>query len=291
MRTVAELMTRSPIVIDCHQSLAEAEVRMTQFKLRHLPVIGVKGLVGMLSERDVYRFERTKPNVDRETIAVGEAMSPDPYTVSPDAPVDEVARAMAERSIGAAVVMEGTRIAGVFTTTDALHALAGGSREGVFASPKRLGRPKKILCPVDFSRGSREAVSVALEQARASGGSVTLFHACELPRLLDSDALQLNAAARVSLHAEIDASLREWQHEYEGSGGPQVSIARGVGSPWRTITRHAADHGFDLIVIGTHGRTGLARAILGSVAESVVRHAHCPVLVVRSENHDAVREA
>ena len=290
MRTVAELMTRSPIVIDCHQSLAEAEQRMTQFKLRHLPVIGAKGLVGMLSERDVYRFERTKPHVDRETTAVGEAMSPDPYTVSPDAPVDKVARAMAERSIGAAVVMEGTRIAGVFTTTDALHALAGGSREGVFASPKRLGHPKKILCPVDFSRGSREAVSVALEQAQASGGSVTLFHAFELPRIPDSDALQ-PSAARVGLGAEIDAALGEWQHEYEGSGGPEVSIAKGVGGPWRTITRHAADHGFDLIVIGTHGRTGLARAMLGSVAESVVRHAHCPVLVVRSENHDAVREA
>jgi len=125
MRTIADLMTWGPIVIDCHRSLAEAAETMARFELRHLPVVDGGRLVGILSERDVYRFELSKRRVDAEVIAVGEAMSPEPYTVTLATPVATVARAMADRRLGAAVVTRGNQIVGVFTSTDALWALAG----------------------------------------------------------------------------------------------------------------------------------------------------------------------
>jgi len=276
MRTVAELMTRGPIVIDCNQSLAEAAQRMTLFNLRHLPVIGGKGLVGLLSECDVYRLERSKPHLDPDVLTVAEAMSLDPYVVPPDAPIARVARAMADKRIGAAVVMDGDRIAGVFTPTDALRALAAAPQES------GVGRPKKILCAIDLYAGSREALAVALDQARTSNGTVTLFHALERPPVLIGDALQVGTACYARLDEETDTALRDWKRNGERTHAVEVSTAKGVGPAWQTITRHAADNDFDLIVIGTRGRTGIARVIVGSVAENVVRHAHCPVLVVPS---------
>jgi nucleotide-binding universal stress UspA family protein/CBS domain-containing protein len=274
MQTVSELMTPSPLVIEVSQPLVEASERMDALAVRHLPVVDASGrLVGMLSDVDLYRFFRDKqPRVDPENMAVGEAMDPNPFTVSPEAPLATVARTMAKARIGAAVVMKGGSIAGVFTTVDALRALADFE---IPATRKTVSPLRRILCPIDFSPGSREAVCLSLDLAQSSGASVTLFHA------FDPEAVPFTPEMLERAGDQVLASLREWQLDYQRDGEAEIAIARGVGLAWRAIVDHAKANSFDLIVMGTHGRTGIARMLVGSVAESVTRHAPCPVMMVR----------
>ncbi len=78
------------------------------------------------------------------------------------------------------------------------------------------------------------------------------------------------------------AALEEWRHEAEGTGAKLVSTHVATGIPWHEIVEYLrADPTFDLAILGTHGRTGIKHILLGSVAERVVRHAPCAVLVVR----------
>ena len=123
MRTIGEYMSRCPATIDCCQSLAEATELMQDRGIHHLPVVDRGRLVGVLSERDVLRLESRK-GVDPEVLPVGEAMSPDPLTVRPTDSLAEVALRMAEKNYGSVLVVDGGALAGVFTASDALRALA-----------------------------------------------------------------------------------------------------------------------------------------------------------------------
>lgn len=75
--------------------------------------------------------------------------------------------------------------------------------------------------------------------------------------------------------------LDEWRAAAEGLGAPRVETAKEAGEPAAEIVAFARERGVDLLVLGTHGRTGLEHALMGSIAERVVRKAHCPVLTVR----------
>lgn len=121
--TVADYMTKAPHTIGADQPLREAERRMHEFRVRHLPVLAGGRLVGLLSDRDI-ALVASLPNVDVESLKVSDAMSQDPYAVTSNAPLDEVAETMARHRYGSAVVVDGGEVKGVFTTTDALRALA-----------------------------------------------------------------------------------------------------------------------------------------------------------------------
>lgn len=121
--TVAQHMTVSPLVIASERTLAEAHRLMREHAIRHLPVVDAGRLVGLVSQRDLYLAE-TLRGVDPATDTVREAMTPDPYAVSPATPLDEVAAAMADRRIGSALVVDRGSVIGIFTTVDALRALA-----------------------------------------------------------------------------------------------------------------------------------------------------------------------
>jgi acetoin utilization protein AcuB len=121
--TVGQYMTASPHWIGADDALSEARITMREHRIRHLPVMRSAELVGVVSERDISLVE-SLPNVRTETRPVEEAMTPTPYTVSPATPLHEVARVMAERKYGAAVVVDQGAVIGVFTTTDAMRALA-----------------------------------------------------------------------------------------------------------------------------------------------------------------------
>ncbi len=121
--TVQEFMSVAPVVVASDRTLAEAHRLMRERNIRHLPVVDGGRLVGVVSQRDLYLLETLK-GVDPGTETVREAMAPDPYAVPPDAPLEEVAAAMAERKYGSAVVVDRGSVIGLFTTVDALHALA-----------------------------------------------------------------------------------------------------------------------------------------------------------------------
>lgn len=126
-QTVQRFMTVGPVVIGSDQTLAEAHRAMRERNIRHLPVVDSGALVGVVSQRDLYLLE-TLRGVDPAAERVREAMTPDPYAVPPDAPLDEVAATMAARKYGSAVVVDRGSVIGLFTTTDALRALAWATR-------------------------------------------------------------------------------------------------------------------------------------------------------------------
>jgi CBS domain-containing protein len=127
---VRRFMTVAPRVVAPGGTLGEAHRVMREHRIRHLPVVERGQLVGVVSQRDVYLLETLK-GVDPATARVEDAMAGDPYAVEPDAPLAEVAEEMARRRIGSAVVVERGEVVGLFTTVDALQALAslaGGRR-------------------------------------------------------------------------------------------------------------------------------------------------------------------
>lgn len=121
--TISDRMTRTPHLIGAEQSLKTAHELMRSYEIRHLPVLHGGKLIGVLSQRDLHLVETLK-DVDPEVIRVEEAMSQDVYAVPPKTPLKQVVREMASRKLGSAVVVEGTKVVGVFTTVDALDVLA-----------------------------------------------------------------------------------------------------------------------------------------------------------------------
>jgi acetoin utilization protein AcuB len=120
---IRDFMTPAPVTIGRAQVLSDAARRMHEHHIRHLPVLEGGFLFGILSERDIDLVEAL-PDLDPDVVTVEEAMTQDPYTVKADTPVREVAAMMAEHKYGTAVVMEQGRVAGIFTTVDALRLLA-----------------------------------------------------------------------------------------------------------------------------------------------------------------------
>jgi acetoin utilization protein AcuB len=96
---------------------------MRRYDVRHLPVLDGGTLVGIVSQRDLH-FIETLRDVDPQGVEVSEAMTQDVYTVDRDCPFRDVARQMASHKYGAAVVVDGVHVVGVFTTTDALRVLS-----------------------------------------------------------------------------------------------------------------------------------------------------------------------
>jgi acetoin utilization protein AcuB len=125
--TVARYMTATPHTIAAEQPLERAHEIMRRHGIRHLPVLHGGRLLGVVSNRDLY-FVETMRDVDPRSVQIEEAMTADPYVVDVSAPLSEVAATMAERHIGCAVVTDQGRVAGIFTTVDALRAVADAAR-------------------------------------------------------------------------------------------------------------------------------------------------------------------
>ena len=120
---IRQVMTLAPHTIGSDQKLSVAHRLMREHQLRHLPVLRGGKLVGVLSQRDLY-FVESLAGVDVEIDCVADAMSQDVYTAHPDDSLRDVARIMANRKYGCAVVVEQGRLLGIFTVTDALRHLA-----------------------------------------------------------------------------------------------------------------------------------------------------------------------
>ncbi|MBL6705353.1 MAG: universal stress protein [Planctomycetaceae bacterium] len=136
-----------------------------------------------------------------------------------------------------------------------------------------------ILVPTDFSGPAREATDYALGLARNFGATVSLFHVIEDP-VVYVPALGGYTPQPQDFENFSDAALADW---VVAEDAPGVTIHREWkhGHPVASILDYAAEHGCDLIVMGTHGRGSLSHLLIGSVAERIVRKATCPVLTVR----------
>jgi len=121
--TIGTYMTRSPVVVDRTTTMAHALRIMDEQGFRHLPVVAGGKLVGVVSERELKIVENMQ-GIDSGMCIVGDFLLGPPYTVAPGAPLAEVVRTMADHKYGSAVVVEDGAVVGVFTTTDALKALA-----------------------------------------------------------------------------------------------------------------------------------------------------------------------
>ncbi len=143
---------------------------------------------------------------------------------------------------------------------------------------------RSILLPTDFSECARKAVPYAADLARLTGARVVCLHVIEpvVPAVGWTPLAEPLPVGDISEQLE-DSAAKELPRfagceEFEGLE-VEDSIVRGDAAA--EIVRAARERGSDLIVISSHGRTGLGRILFGSTAESVVRHAPCPVLVVK----------
>jgi nucleotide-binding universal stress UspA family protein len=138
----------------------------------------------------------------------------------------------------------------------------------------------RVLCPIDFSPSSQHAVDLAAELVQRGSAGVTLLHVIEVP------PVNTHGQQTIDFLRELDRSstehLASWATQLEGTLPGRVARLSRVGRPGAEILKALdEDPTFDLVVVGSHGRTGLERMLLGSVAEKIVRHARCPVLVAR----------
>jgi nucleotide-binding universal stress UspA family protein len=141
---------------------------------------------------------------------------------------------------------------------------------------------KRILCPIDFSDASRAALETAAEVARRYGAKVALFHAYPVPGYTFPDGSFVASSKMLEeLSDQAHRHLLEWKAIAEKLGIAQVEVATAIGEPAHEILAFAKAQQADLLILGTHGRTGIQHALMGSVAERVVRRSTCPVLTVR----------
>ena len=150
---------------------------------------------------------------------------------------------------------------------------------------------KKILCPTDFSENSEHALKYALALAILSQADLQLFHVVEpitYPQSTEFfepvlDEVELMMKMEAAYQKQLEDQVIALKEEYLKITGKLVN-----GNTFLEIIQAARDD-VDMIVMGTHGRTGLAHVLIGSVAERVVREAPCPVLTVKHPEHEFVK--
>jgi nucleotide-binding universal stress UspA family protein len=140
-----------------------------------------------------------------------------------------------------------------------------------------MKKVEKILAPTDLSELSAVGMEYALELARGWGAEVTVYHVANAAELANYKAYSME-----DLLDKHRKSLDQFLNDHFAELLPLVEVRQKVevGSPATNILEEAESEGTDLIVMSTHGRTGLAHMLMGSVTEQVVRNASCPVFSV-----------
>jgi universal stress protein A len=141
----------------------------------------------------------------------------------------------------------------------------------------------KILVPVDFSSHSSEAVRFAADMSNRYNASLELLHVFHVT------TYALPEGYIVPSHAQVQQALKELESQLEAAKNAATEAGAGTvrttlvqGGVTTEILRFAKENECDLIVMGTHGRTGMKHLLMGSVAEQIVRVANCPVLTLRA---------
>jgi len=142
---------------------------------------------------------------------------------------------------------------------------------------------RKILVPIDFSPHAEEAIAWAVDLSKRYDATITLVHVYQAVAYALPDAFVLYTPARLTeMLLEFERQLDVAKAFAQAEGADQVETQMRAGIAVAEIVQCAKEGPFDVIVMGTHGRTGLQHALMGSVAERVIRTAPCPVLVIRT---------
>jgi nucleotide-binding universal stress UspA family protein len=138
---------------------------------------------------------------------------------------------------------------------------------------------KTILCPTDFSDASYRALDYAVRFARQADGTLLLAHVIHVPTedLMHPGVL---VPSFDDVRVRGQKLLEDVRAQHLG-GYAKCELLLDVGDPYEQLMEIANQRNADLIVVCTHGRTGLQHLVMGSVAEKIIRHAPCPVFVVR----------
>lgn len=146
---------------------------------------------------------------------------------------------------------------------------------------------KKILCPIDHSDCSKEALRYAVSFAMKDEAKLYLLHVIDIRSFDESiDAMSKQIPDDETLNQLKTKLLDCIPEEIRSSMDVEAIVVQGI--PFAEIISTARKENIDMIVIGSHGRTGIAHIMLGSVSEKVIRKAPCPVLTVRQSNHKFV---
>lgn len=149
---------------------------------------------------------------------------------------------------------------------------------------------KKILCPIDFSDCSDHAMKYALALAQSHDAELQLLHVVEPPMAAYDGVIQAPVLSIETLE-QFQDTCRSHLKDIAAEATREhknVTYHLASGIPWLGIIQAATSAEVDLIVVGTHGRSGIAHALIGSVAEKLVRKAPCPVLTVKHPQHEFV---
>jgi universal stress protein A len=142
-----------------------------------------------------------------------------------------------------------------------------------------------ILVPIDFGRASDHALTIALQLGKVMKARLTLLHVVQTPLMTGPDTGIGVAQYLDDVQLQARQSLAQYAQRVQDSGLDCEAVIE-LASPFQHIVDYAATQQVDLIVMGTHGHTGLQHMLLGSVAERVVRLAPCPVLVTQGLKED-----
>jgi nucleotide-binding universal stress UspA family protein len=140
----------------------------------------------------------------------------------------------------------------------------------------------KVLVPIDFSALSNRAIELAAELASRYGASLTVLHVFEPMVFVVPDGAVLQSPEGLADQLrDTEQLVAKGLAAAQAAGAKDVRSLVRQGGPVEEKLAEAKDNGYDLVVMGTHGRSGLKHALLGSVAEQLIRRASCPVLTVR----------
>jgi nucleotide-binding universal stress UspA family protein len=155
-----------------------------------------------------------------------------------------------------------------------------------------MALPKRILVPTDFSAAAAGALDYAKTLAEAVGASLQVLAVMDdpLPGIKMADHVCSIPAIRQQIERETGEHLAKVLTPAEQAKF-RAELTAVWGNPYAKILEFAKDHAIDLIVMGTHGRGAILHALLGSVAERIVRHASCPVLTIRPAPETAPAKA
>lgn len=147
---------------------------------------------------------------------------------------------------------------------------------------------KKILVPVDLSPCSEAALDYAIPLARKIDCAVEVLHVLEPPRYVPPEAVvHVQGSAPTPFHTYareyVERELKALISKRQVAGTPPLEVHVRSGHPFETIVEAANGGDYEMIVMGTHGRTGMKHMLVGSVTESVIRACRCPVLAIREK--------